>query len=250
MTTKSDCRSRGRRTFLGLAAALTSALTGPLAPNQTRRAVAAPPPRLPSPAHTFRAERGPATAAEALERLRAGNARFATRRSRHPHLGAERLRAVAAAQHPFAMVLGCIDSRVPPEHVFDQGIGDLLCIRTAGQALDGAVLGSIQYGVEELGVRLVLVLGHERCGAVSAAVEHVRSGAAPRGHLARVIEEIAPAAKETLGPGSAADWVEQAVRANVTRVRHALAADPAFDGATVAGARFDLDTGRVSFHPF
>ncbi|CAM5419674.1 carbonic anhydrase [Streptomyces spiroverticillatus] len=249
MTTKSNCRNRNRRALLGLAAALAGGLATPLTSGQVR-AAAATPPQLPLPTHTFRSDTLPATADEAMTRLKEGNSRFVTRRVRHPHQGRDRLRAVSMAQHPFAMVLGCIDSRVPPEQVFDQGLGDLLCIRTAGQALDGAVLGSIQYGIEELGVRLVVVLGHERCGAVSAAVEHARSGTSAQGHLARVVEQIAPAALETRGPASSADWVEQAVRANVTRVRHALSADPAFGGATVAGARFDLDTGRVSFHPF
>ncbi|MER6997909.1 carbonic anhydrase [Streptomyces sp. NPDC000410] len=190
----------------------------------------------------------PATADEALARLRAGNARWAARVQRHPHEDAARRRDVAVSQHPFAVVLGCIDSRVPPELVFDQGLGDLLVIRSAGQALDEAVLGSIQYGVEELHIPLILVLGHERCGAVSAAVEHVRTGESPTGHLARVVNDIAPSARETQGrPG---DWVENTVRANVARVRRTLAADHAFEGAAVAGARFDLDTGKVRFASF
>ncbi|MFF8605619.1 carbonic anhydrase [Streptomyces sp. NPDC015346] len=189
----------------------------------------------------------PSTAARALAELRAGNARFAALRAIHPHEDAARRADVAVSQHPFALVLGCVDSRVPPELVFDQGLGDLLAIRSAGQALDEAVLGSIQFGVEELAVALVVVLGHERCGAATAAVEYVRTGKPVEGHLARVVEEIAPAARATRDlPG---DWVENTVRANVARIRRRLAQDEAFDGARIIGARFDLDTGKVAFDP-
>ncbi|HEY9372219.1 carbonic anhydrase, partial [Streptomyces sp.] len=178
--------------------------------------------------------------------LRAGNARFAALRQRHPHEDADRRAAVAEAQHPFATVLGCLDSRVPPELVFDRGLGDLLAIRTAGHALDEAVLGSLQFGVAELDVRLIVVLGHERCGAATAAVEHVRTGKPVEGHLARVIAEIAPAAREARPlPG---DWVENTVRVHVERTRARLMRDPAFRDALVVGARFDLDNGKVSFH--
>ncbi|WP_345289163.1 carbonic anhydrase [Streptomyces gulbargensis] len=225
----------GRRGVLALGlAALASAAAVPVArAGAAPRVTAAPP--------------GPRGAGRALAELRAGNARFAALRQRHPHEDAGRRSAVAVAQHPFAVVLGCVDSRVPPELVFDQGLGDLLSIRTAGQALDEAVLGSVQFGVEELGVGLVVVLGHERCGAASAAVEHVRTGAPVSGHLARVVEELAPAARAARRlPG---DWVENTVRCHVDRVRDRLAGDAAFSGAEVVGARFDLETGRVAFHP-
>lgn len=143
--------------------------------------------------------------------------------------------------------MGCIDSRVPPELVFDQGIGDLLCIRTAGQVLDEAVLGSIQYGVAELGIPLVLVLGHERCGAVAATLEHLRTGAPVPGHLALLVDEIMPAALRTRAvPG---DWAEHTIRAHAAWVRDAIRADPAFTPAHVAAARFDLDTSLVALLP-
>lgn len=150
-------------------------------------------------------------------------------------------------QHPFAVVVGCIDSRVPPELVFDQGLGDLLCIRTAGQVLDEAVLASIQYGVEELRIPLVLVLGHERCGAVAATLDHLRTGAPVPGHLELLVDEIAPAARRTRAlPG---DWAEHTMRANTVWVRDAIRADPSFTSAQVTAARFDLDTGLVSLLP-
>ncbi|MEU0971383.1 carbonic anhydrase, partial [Streptomyces sp. NPDC005917] len=153
----------------------------------------------------------------------------------------------AGGQHPFAVVLGCIDSRVVPELVFDQGLGDLLCIRTAGQVLDEAVLGSIQYGVEELRVPLVVVLGHERCGAVAATLGHLRTGAPVPGHLELLVAEITPAARRTRTlPG---DWAEHTMRAHTAWVRDAIRADPAFAGASVVAARFDLDSGLVSLLP-
>ncbi|MGW0120401.1 carbonic anhydrase [Streptomyces sp. NPDC003327] len=241
----------GRRGVLalGLAAlASGSAVPPALAAPQPGRPTPDPRPSGPSAQPGRAGLSGQPGPARALALLRAGNARFAALRQAHPHEGADRRAAVAVAQHPFAVVLGCVDSRVPPELVFDQGLGDLLTIRSAGQALDEAVLGSVQFGVEELDVRLVVVLGHERCGAASAAVEHIRTGAPATGHLARVVEELAPAARETQGlPG---DWVENTVRANVDRVRRRLARDAAFSEAVIVGARFDLDTGKVAFHPF
>jgi carbonic anhydrase len=186
----------------------------------------------------------PATAGAALDELLAGNRRYAAGRPRLPHEESARRHVLAAGQHPFAVVVGCIDSRVAPELVFDQGIGDLLCIRTAGQVLDEAVLGSIQYGVEELGVPLVLVLGHERCGAVAATLEHLRTGAPVPGHLGLLVDEITPAALRTRAvPG---DWADHTVRAHAAWVRDAIRADPAFAPAHVAAARFDLDTGLVA----
>ncbi|MBT2438906.1 carbonic anhydrase [Streptomyces sp. ISL-36] len=236
MTTSLPLSLSRRRAVLALTAAAAVTAGAPAARAAT---ATAPSPRP----HTEK----PPTAERALDELRAGNARFAALRQIHPHEEAARRAAVAVAQHPFALILGCVDSRVPPELVFDQGLGDLLAIRSAGQALDEAVLGSIQFGVEELGVPLVLVLGHERCGAATAAVEYVRTGKPVEGHLARVVEEIAPAARATRDlPG---DWVENTVRANVARIRRRLTRDEAFDGARIVGARFDLDTGKVAFDP-
>ncbi|MEV0093892.1 carbonic anhydrase [Streptomyces sp. NPDC050738] len=206
-------------------------------------AVSAP---LPSPLSA--PEDHTSSAARALTRLRAGNSRYAALRARHPRQDEARRRTVALTQHPFAVVLGCIDSRVPPEIVFDAGLGDLLCVRTAGPSLDEATLGSLQFGVEELGVRLVVVLGHERCGAISATVEHARTGTTVRGHLARVVDEIAPAVCSVRAADG--DWVENALRAHVARVGRTLSCDPAFTQAVVVGARFDLDTGRISFSAF
>ncbi|GHE61799.1 carbonic anhydrase [Streptomyces longispororuber] len=189
------------------------------------------------------ATRRPRTAQEALEALMEGNRRWAEIHSRHPHEDRARRRALAHEQHPFATVLSCVDSRVPPELLFDQGLGDLLCVRTAGEVLDEAVLGSLQFGVEELETPLILVLGHERCGAVGAAIKQLRTGKPVTGHLARLVESIGPAAWACRDlPG---DWIDHTVAAHARRMRDTLRADSVFRPATVLAARFDLDTGRV-----
>ncbi|SEE29436.1 carbonic anhydrase [Streptomyces sp. 3213] len=189
----------------------------------------------------------PTTAPAALAELLDGNRRYASGHSRHPDESRPLRHQLATAQHPFAVIVGCIDSRVPPELVFDQGLGDLLCIRTAGEVLDEAVLASIQYGVEELRIPLVLVLGHERCGAVAATLAHLETGAPVPGHLALLVDEIAPAARRSRAlPG---DWAEHTMTAHTAWVRDAIRADPAFASAQVVAARFDLDTGLVSLLP-
>ncbi|MGQ4430702.1 MULTISPECIES: carbonic anhydrase [unclassified Streptomyces] len=189
----------------------------------------------------------PTTAPAALAELLDGNRRYATDHSRHPDESRRLRRQLAVAQHPFAVIVGCIDSRVPPELIFDQGLGDLLCIRTAGEVLDEAVLASIQYGVEELRIPLVMVLGHERCGAVAATLAHLETGAPVPGHLALLVDEITPAARRTRAlPG---DWAEHTMTAHTAWVRDAIRADPAFTSAHVVAARFDLDTGLVTLLP-
>lgn len=132
---------------------------------------------------------------EALKRLVQGNARFVSDHLTHasPEQIAVARGAVSKSQAPFAVIVGCSDSRVGPEIVFDQGLGDLFVVRTAGEVVDSAALGSIEYAVEHLGSPLILVLGHQRCGAVAAAV----AGAKAPGHIAAVLNAIEPAAKKT-----------------------------------------------------
>ena len=154
--------------------------------------------------------------------------------------------AGAKGQNPFAVIVGCSDSRVGPEMVFDQGLGDLFVVRTAGEVVDSAALGSIEYAVEHLGSSLIVVLGHERCGAVSAAV----AGAKEPGHIAAVLKAIEPAVKQTKGnPG---DPVENAVRAQALDVAKQLQeAEPILAERVQSGklkivaARYDLDTGKI-----
>ncbi|MEV5956276.1 carbonic anhydrase [Streptomyces sp. NPDC051987] len=180
----------------------------------------------------------PASASAALDELLQGNRRYATGCSGRRRAGAPR---------PFAVVLGCVDSAAAPELVFDQGPGDLLSIRTAGQVLDEAVLASLQYGVQELRVPLVVVLGHEGCGAVAATLDRLRTGAPVPGHLELLADQIAPAALRTRAlPG---DWAEHTLRAQTMWARDAIRADCAFAGASVVAARFDTGSGLVSLLP-
>ena len=203
------------------------------------------------------AEAGPTkmTAADSLRLLMEGNARWASGSPDRPNQSVERRAEATTGQAPFAIVFSCIDSRVPPEVVFDAGLGDLLVIRTAGQVIDNAALGSIEFGVEELHIPLVMVLGHQRCGAVVATVDAVAAGAAAHGQIKAIVEGIRPAVEATAGtPG---DAVDNAVRANIlsgaVRLKgtgpildHLLA-----DGTlTIVGAYYDLRTGWVDVLSF
>src|SRR5574341_698654 len=116
------------------------------------------------------------TSEQALRKLLEGHQRYLRGQPLHQHQEAGWRVSLAYSQHPFAVILGCGDSRVPPEIIFDQGLGDLFVIRTAGHVLDAAVLGSVEYGLEKLNIPLVVVLGHERCGAVQAAVKAMETG--------------------------------------------------------------------------
>lgn len=183
---------------------------------------------------------------EAYRRLTDGNKQYIAGKFSTVHSTAARRTEVAKGQHPFAIVLSCSDSRVPPEIIFNQGIGDLFVVRTAGHVADDTAIGSIEYAVEHLGVRLIMVLGHKRCGAVDATV---KGGTAP-GHIASVVEAIKPAverAKEKPG-----DPVDNAVKANVKMVAQKLIASKPFlaekyeDGVLrIVGAEYDLDSGAV-----
>jgi carbonic anhydrase len=132
------------------------------------------------------------TPAEAWAALRAGNDRFVRGEMEHPSQGFERRAQVQAAQHPFAVVFGCSDSRVAAEIIFDQGLGDVFVVRTAGHVLDTTVIGSIEYGVEVLGASLVVVLGHDSCGAVAAATAALTTGEQPRGFVRAVVDRVIP----------------------------------------------------------
>ena len=185
---------------------------------------------------------------EALSDLMAGNDRFVKRRPRHGHDVAAAA-AASGGQQPFALVVGCMDSRVPLEAIFDQTFGAICVVRSGGQVLDRAMVGSVEFAIGALGVPLVMVLGHERCGAVAATVEAVRGGRPEPGGLAYLIDEIAPAVHEV---GIGADDVHAlAMRRHVQRTVAALNENEIVAVATdrkavaVVGAVYDLDTGRV-----
>lgn len=190
---------------------------------------------------------------EALQRLKEGNQRYVSGKVVHPNQTVERRQEVAQSQHPFAIILNCSDSRVAPEILFDQGLGDLFIVRTAGNVVDDVVIGSIEYAVEHLGVQLLLVLGHQRCGAVTAAVEAAaHTGSEVPGHIGSIIERIQPAVQQAQSlPG---DLVINATKANVLLIVNELTccapilSDLVQAGKLkVVGAYYDLDCGEVSF---
>ena len=191
------------------------------------------------------------TPAEALRRLLDGNARFAAGRSQQEPPDPTRLRELAEEQHPFATVLGCSDSRVPPEMVFDQGLGDVFVVRVAGNVVGAEILGSLGYALVHLATPLFMVLGHEGCGAVQAALARRREGATTHGPLAELIDAVSPALDE-VDPHEPADaQLRHAVEANVRHTVRRLASTPAATAALaqdrirLSGAVYEIVTGRV-----
>lgn len=186
------------------------------------------------------------TPAEALQRLQEGNQRYVSGWRLHPRQGADRRAAVLPGQQPFAVVLTCSDSRVPPEIIFDQGLGDLFVIRVAGNVVDEIGLASVEYAVAHLHTPLVVVLGHTRCGAITAAL----AGGPPEGHLPALMALLEP----TVAPlrGGTSEVVDQAARLNARRMAEQLStAQPILAPRVRAGdlqivaACYHLDNGEV-----
>jgi carbonic anhydrase len=196
---------------------------------------------------------------EALERLREGNLRFVSEtRGDDTLTGRARRRAVAAAQEPFAIILGCSDSRVPAEIVFDQGLGDLFVIRVAGNIVAPSQVGSIEFAAERFHTRLVVVLGHSNCGAIEATVEELRLRREDQSRNMRsIVDRIRPSVEALLDPElglSREALVHHAVRANIrmsaSQLRHGseLLEQLIQRGElAVVGAEYSLDTGLVEF---
>jgi carbonic anhydrase len=190
------------------------------------------------------------TADSALAELKAGNEHHVAHRYQHPHETAERQRQLASEQNPHAEILSCADSRVPPEIIFDQGLGDLFVVRVAGNVATDTELGSLEYGAEHLHIPLIVVLGHEHCGAVTAAVQ----AGAPEGHIAALVNLIKPAVDKTRGlPG---EPVANAVQVNVEMVVNQLRASTPILSELVThhklrivGGVYSLDTGAVRWLP-
>jgi carbonic anhydrase len=134
----------------------------------------------------------PTTPAEAWSALREGNERFVRGEMIHPSQGVDHRSEVSVAQYPFAVIFGCSDSRVAAEIIFDQGLGDVFVVRTAGHVLDTTVIGSIEYGVDVLGASLVVVLGHDSCGAVAAATAALTTGELPTGFVRAIVDRVIP----------------------------------------------------------
>jgi carbonic anhydrase len=182
---------------------------------------------------------------EALTRLKAGNERFAKSKVSAGKPVAARRAETAQDQHPFAIIVGCADSRTAPEIIFDQSIGDLFVIRTAGNLVDDYALGSIEYGVEHLGARLIVVLGHERCGAVTAAIG---SASAP-GHINSLVRDIQPAVIAT--KGKEGDALANAIHENdalvAAKIRKQAQLGELASQVQIVEGYYDLDTGKVEW---
>jgi carbonic anhydrase len=199
------------------------------------------------------------TAHEALQRLQEGNRRFVDEdRSRDALIGQSRRREVAAGQEPFAIILGCSDSRVPAEIIFDQGLGDLFVIRVAGNIVAPSQIGSIEFAAERYDTRLVVVLGHSRCGAILATLEELgRPSAAQSRNLRSIVDRVRPSVESLLTTelrDNPDELVRQAVRANVRvsadHLRHGsevLEQLIQTNGLLVVGAEYSLETGVVDF---
>ena len=193
------------------------------------------------------------TAADALARLRAGNERFVRGEARFPTVQKEVLAALARAQRPYATILGCSDSRVPPELLFDAGFGELFIIRLAGNVLSPEVSGTLQYAGVHLRTPLFVVLGHERCGAVQAAIAARFHGGRDRSHIERLLENILPALDGLDGGLPPEALLAAAVEANVRWTMHQILESPeararqAEGVMKLVGAVAEISTGRVHF---
>lgn len=182
----------------------------------------------------------------ALQKLLEGNRRFTQHHPQYPHQTHARMLELAQTQHPFATVLTCADSRVPVELLFDQGIGDIFDIRVAGNIATPETVGSIEYAVALLGTPVVMVLGHERCGAVTAAVKNTPLP----GEIGSFVKAILPAVDKV--KGRLGDAVDNAVVANVHYQIEQLKRSPVLTAKVrsgdlkIVGGRYDLDTGAVT----
>ena len=181
----------------------------------------------------------------ALAKLKEGNLRFASSEVSQSKPTAARRAETAQEQHPFAIVLGCADSRTAPEIVFDQNIGDLFVVRTAGNLVDEHALGSIEYAVDHLGARLIVVLGHTRCGAVTAAL----AGDTAPGHVQSLVRDIQPAVKAAKGKdGNVTDLaVAENARLMAAKIRNEASLGEFAKEVRIISGVYDLDTGKVEW---
>ncbi|MEH1923917.1 carbonic anhydrase [Nostoc sp.] len=183
---------------------------------------------------------------KALQELLDGNERFVKTKRKNPHQTHSRLVEVAKGQKPFASILGCADSRVPSEIVFDQGLGDLFVCRVAGNIATTEEIGSLEFGSLVLGSKVIVVVGHERCGAVDAALK----GAEVPGQIGSLLEAIKPSVESS--KGQSGDKLENACKANILAQVQKLKSSPVLsklveeEKLKIAGAYYDLDTGKIS----
>lgn len=187
-----------------------------------------------------------------LERLEVGNARFVSGYPIHPDETPKRIRDLKKGQHPFAVVVSCSDSRIPPELIFDQGLGDIFTIRTAGNVIGDYELGSIEYAVEHLGCKLVVVLGHENCGAIQAFLHP--HGEKQHDHIEKILDYLAQEEEEQAIRQHFNEHPDWAVRANILHGVHLIKQSmpqlkPRVDRQEirVIGSYYDMDNGKVVF---
>ena len=187
----------------------------------------------------------------AWKALKEGNERFVTGNQQHPSQSVEHRASLAAGQTPIAVVFGCADSRVAAELIFDQGLGDMFVVRTAGQAIDTAVLGSIEFAVTVLDVPLIVVLGHDSCGAVKAAVAAIEDGAIPGGFVRDVVERVTPSILMARREGLSRvdEFEERHVRETVAQLlarSTAISERVAAGTLALAGVTYHLADGRAT----
>ncbi|HEX7536299.1 MAG TPA: carbonic anhydrase [Dermatophilaceae bacterium] len=193
---------------------------------------------------------GPWTPAQAWAKLARGNERFVAGDHWHPNQDAARRDSLTEGQTPFAVFFGCADSRVAAEIIFDRGLGDLFVVRTAGHVIDPGVLGSVEFGVAILDIPLVVILGHDSCGAVAATVEAVRDGVLPGGYIRDIVERVTPSVLAAQRAGmSTADEIEAEHVRHTLRLlteRSRLVSDRVASGQlAVVGAVYNLGDGRA-----
>jgi carbonic anhydrase len=191
------------------------------------------------------------TPALAWRRLREGNDRFVAGKSLHPNQDASRRSSLVHDQHPFAVIFGCSDSRLAAEIIFDLGLGDAFVVRTAGQVIDDAVLGSLEYSISQLRVPLIVILGHDSCGAVKATKSAVETGEMPAGFIRDLVERITPSVLTSIR--NEQSDVNDMVVEHVKQTSHRLAdssrviSDAIEEGrVAVVGLSYKLDEGRAA----
>lgn len=186
-----------------------------------------------------------------LGQLKAGNARFVAGKPAHPDATVARRKELTQGQHPKAAILGCADSRVPPELIFDEGLGDLFVVRVAGNVADPIDVGSVEYAAEHLGTQLVVVLGHHSCGAVKATAD---SGGKAEGNIGAIVAEIAPAVEQAKASPGKEGLVNDAVHFNARRAAAALKERSPILAKLLEEGKlkvvvgiYDLESGKVEF---
>ncbi len=236
-----DVRKLSRRQFLGVSGVATLGLLAGCGAEETIKPAATTEPV------EFNAD-------SALQLLKDGNARFVANLTIDPNQDATRRTTTAKGQKPFATIVGCVDSRVGPEVVFDRGIGDLLVVRTAGHVIDDVAIGSIEFGAAELGIPLVLVLGHQKCGAVNATIESIETNTPAPDQIVSIVEHIKPAVEAVKASGQEpSNLLDAVVRENTKLTVAALKAAPllgeleAAGKVRIIGGYYSLDSGMVEF---